>query len=200
MISCSPLKNPPIVEFLSCPDSYADRPARVDCIETHISWVFLTDRYAYKLKKPVSFDFLDFTTLALREAACREEVRLNRRLATDVYLDVLPVTKDGGGRLKLGGNGTPIDWVVKMRRLPADRALDRLIEAHALTENETSGLAAKLTEFYQQLPPTTIRVDDYVIKSNSTFVTTAASCSTRIAGLTRRSSNAYMRDNYDFCD
>ena len=114
-------------EFLAHGSAYPDHPAAVERVETHISWVFLTPRFAYKLKKPVKFDFLDFSTPQQRRVACEEEVRINRRLAPDVYLDVVPITGDEQGELHLGGSGVTLDWVVKMRRLPADRAIIFLV-------------------------------------------------------------------------
>ncbi len=149
-----------VVEMLAQPAAYAERSVRVECVETHISYVFLTDRFAYKLKKPVQFDFLDFSTAALRHAACKEEIRLNRRLAPHVYLDVVPITFDEG-RLRLGGTGRPVDWVVKMRRLPADRAVDRLIRSGELTDGQVRQIGLLLTDFYQQLPPVPLRSDEY---------------------------------------
>jgi aminoglycoside phosphotransferase family enzyme/predicted kinase len=149
-----------VVEMLAQPAAYAERPVRVECVETHISLVFLTDRFAYKLKKPVRFDFLDFSTVALRHAACKEEIRLNRRLAPHVYLDVVPITSDHG-RLRLGGTGPPVDWVVKMRRLPAERTVDRLIRSGELTDGQVHQIGLLLTDFYQQLPPVALRTDEY---------------------------------------
>ena len=102
--------------FLSRPEAYAYAPAAVAVRETHMSWVFLAGDRAYKLKKPVRFSFLDFSTLALREAACRAELMLNRRLARDVYLDVAPLMAGPAG-LSIGGDGAVIDWLVVMRRL-----------------------------------------------------------------------------------
>ncbi len=96
--------------------------ADVRHVQTHISHVFLAGDFVYKLKKAVTFPFLDFGSVELRERFCREELRLNRRLAAPVYLDVLPVT-EAHGALALGGEGAPVDWVVRMRRLPADRDL-----------------------------------------------------------------------------
>ena len=110
-----------VFSMMELPATYPECPSNVEVIETHISWVFLTERFAYKLKKPVRFDFLDFSTPELRRRACQRELTLNRRLAGNVYLDVLPITKDVHGSLRLEGKGTPVDWVVKMRRLPADR-------------------------------------------------------------------------------
>jgi aminoglycoside phosphotransferase family enzyme len=97
----------PVVEFLRKPKSYPDRPSAVDLIETHISWVFLTDRFVYKLKKPVRFEFLDFSDCERRRQACVNELRLNRRLAPDVYLDVVPITVDSRGRMQLESKPVP---------------------------------------------------------------------------------------------
>lgn len=105
------------VAFLRTPAAYPTHPRRVDVIETHMSWVFLAGDRVYKLKKPVHYPFLDFRTLASREFHCREEVRLNRRLAPHVYLGVVPLTQDHGGALALGGGGEVVDWLVEMRRL-----------------------------------------------------------------------------------
>src|SRR5215471_12822424 len=92
-----------IVRWLATPNAYPRAPDLVEHIETHISHVFLVGAYAYKLKKPVKYDFLDYTTIADREHACREEVRLNKRLAPDAYLGVVPVVVDQDGRLQIGG-------------------------------------------------------------------------------------------------
>lgn len=150
-----------IVEFLSHARAYPDPTARVERIETHISWVFLTDQFAYKLKKPVAFDFLDFSTLELRRAACEDEVRLNRRLAKNVYLGVLPITQTDQGDFMLGGSGDPIDYVVKMVRLPAERALDRLIAAGGAASKDMERLADRLAAFYQTLSPLAIEPATY---------------------------------------
>jgi hypothetical protein len=114
------------VSFLNRPDAYRPAPGEVVCRETHMSWVFLVGDRVYKLKKPVRFSYLDFSTLARREAACRAELRLNRALAPDIYLDVLPLIDTGAG-LSIGGTGTPVDWLVVMRRLDERRMLDSLI-------------------------------------------------------------------------
>jgi aminoglycoside phosphotransferase family enzyme/predicted kinase len=149
-----------VVGLLRRPATYDPRPARVECIETHISWVFLTDRMAYKLKKPVRFDFLDFSTSERRHEACEQEVRLNRRLAPHVYLAVVPITAEPWG-LRLGGTGPAVDWVVKMRRLPADRALDQLILSNRVTADDVRQIGRTLARFYQQLPPLPMRPQEY---------------------------------------
>ena len=90
--------------------------------ETHMSWVFMIGDRAFKLKKPVRLPYLDLTTLQRREAACRAELRLNRRLAPDVYLDVAPLRLEAGG-LSIGGEGRIVDWLVQMRRLDDAQSL-----------------------------------------------------------------------------
>jgi aminoglycoside phosphotransferase family enzyme len=135
------------VDFLSRCDPYPERPRAVARVETHMSWVFLTDRHAYKLKKPVRWDSLDFSTPALRKRDCDEELRLNRRLAPDVYLAVVPLTREPGGRLALGGAGEPVDWLVQMRRLPADRMLDHMI-ATGVDRDDVRPAALTLARFF----------------------------------------------------
>jgi hypothetical protein len=94
-------------------------PVSVDDVtvrQTHISVVFLSGELVYKIKKPVKLSFLDFSTVELRQHFCEEEVRINRPWAPDVYLGVVPITRDADG-LRFEGNGPVIDWAVKMRRL-----------------------------------------------------------------------------------
>jgi aminoglycoside phosphotransferase family enzyme/predicted kinase len=150
-----------LVELLLRPAVYPDRPSRVEMVETHISWVFLTDRFVYKLKKPVHFDFLDYSTPEARRRACQAECELNQRLAPDVYLGVLPVTIEAKGRIVIGGGGQAIDWLVKMRRLPANRMLDELIRQGQLSEAETESLASWLAKYYHRLSPVCVEAGDY---------------------------------------
>ncbi len=150
-----------IRQFLLTPASYSDRPAEVELIETHISCVFLAGDSVYKLKKPVHFEFVDFSTAASRENACREELRLNRRLAADVYLDVLPITRESAGNLALAGSGEAIDWVVHMRRLPIERTLDARLRAGEVTSDEVARLSQLLGEFYARAERAEISPEDY---------------------------------------
>lgn len=137
-----------------------DAPARVEVVETHMSWVLLTDTRAYKLKKPVRYAFLDHRALGARRRACEDELRLNRRLAPTVYLDVLPVT-EARGALRVGGAGAVVDWVVVMRRLAADRMLDRRILDGTLRPCEHRGAAALLARFYAAAPFAGPPADEY---------------------------------------
>jgi aminoglycoside phosphotransferase family enzyme len=138
------------IAFLRQPQAYPEKPARVETIETHMSWVFLTPRHAFKLKKPVRYDYLDFSTVAARKMNCEEELRLNRRLAPEVYLDVVPLVLDSHGEMHLGGQGEIIDWLVMMRRLPAERMLDYLIRTRALEPMDTHAVAEVLARFYRE--------------------------------------------------
>jgi aminoglycoside phosphotransferase family enzyme len=149
------------VGFLRQPTAYLEPGGRVETVETHMSWVFLTERFAYKLKKPVRYDFLDFRSLQSRRQSCEEEVRLNRRLAPEVYLGVVPLTQDPDGGLRLGGFGEPVDWLVKMHRLPPKRMLDRAIAQGTLTPPQVRDLALFLAEFYRNAPPVAMTAQAY---------------------------------------
>lgn len=145
--------SPPLetsLAFLRRPDAYPEATSRVDAVETHMSWVFLTDTHAYKLKKPVRYPYLDFSTPEARRLDCAEEVRLNRRLAAEVYLGVMPLVLDAKGGLHLGGEGETVDWLVRMRRLPADRMLDQLLQSGAAEQAKIIQLARRLACFYAE--------------------------------------------------
>jgi len=149
------------VAFLSQPSVYPDHPSRVDVIQTHMSWVFLTDQLVYKLKKPVRFDFLDFSTLERRHHDCMEELRLNRRLAPDVYLDVVPLTIDASGQLHLGNEGEPVEWLVKIKRLPRELMLDQAIANNQVDQSDVRDFTKRLAEFYQQAEPVAMTAQAY---------------------------------------
>lgn len=146
------------------PASYPHPVERVEHIQTHISHVFLAGEYAYKLKKPVRFDFLDFSTLALREAACYEEVRLNRRLAPQTYLDVVGVRHSAAGGFAWQGDGPVVEWLVQMRRLPAGRTLVDLHRQGSLEPEQIDALAVRLARFYRQQPPRPIAGEEYLAR------------------------------------
>jgi aminoglycoside phosphotransferase family enzyme/predicted kinase len=123
----------------------------VDVVQTHASVVFLAGDRAYKLKKPVDFGFLNYSTPARRRVMCQREVRLNRRLAPEVYLGVRPVV-EREGRIALGGPGQPVDWLVEMRRLPEERCLRRLLDERQVGEAEVRAVARHLAAFYAAAP------------------------------------------------
>ncbi|HXJ82828.1 MAG TPA: AAA family ATPase [Candidatus Methylomirabilis sp.] len=137
-----------LVEGLLRPEAYPPpRPTRVDLVTTHISWVFLTDHDVWKVKRPVDYGFLDYTTLEQRLHFCLEEVRLNERLAPGVYRGVMPVRLEPGG-FTLNGEGPIVDYVVHMRRLPDSASLDSRLRAGTLTHDQLWAVAAVLASFY----------------------------------------------------
>jgi aminoglycoside phosphotransferase family enzyme len=135
------------VDCLSRPETYSGGALAVETIETHFAWVFLVGRCAYKMKKPLKFRELDLTTLATRRVNCELEVALNRRLAPTVYVGTIPLY-DVGGRLSLQGPGTPVEWLVKMHKLPRERALDRLATKGNIDDAQLRGLLQRLARFY----------------------------------------------------
>ncbi len=122
----------------------------VESVETHISWVVLAGPYAYKLKKPVDLGFVDFSTLEKRRRACEEEVRLNARLAPALYLDVVTVT-DGPDGPRIGGDGPPAEYAVRMRRFDRAQELDRLLRAGALAATRIDELARQVARFHAEV-------------------------------------------------
>jgi aminoglycoside phosphotransferase family enzyme len=121
----------------------------VERVETHFAWVFLAQRFAYKLRKPVRYHGLDTLKLRSRRAMCEAELRLNVALAPGIYLEVVPLTVAADGTMRLGGRGRPVDWLIKMRRLPLARMLDTLIREDAVRAEELAALARVLCRFYQ---------------------------------------------------
>ncbi len=140
------------VTALSDPAFYRERPRAVERVQTHISHVFLAGPFVYKLKKSVRLPFLDFSTLAARRVFCDEEVRLNRRLSPEVYLGVRRVTREADGTLALDGTGETVDYVVWMRRLPAERTLAALLEGGGVRPQMLDALAKLLARFHAAAP------------------------------------------------
>jgi hypothetical protein len=136
-----------VQSLLTDPACYDHPVAKVELVETHISWVLLTGCYAYKIKKPVNLGFLDFSTLALREQDCRDELRLNRRLAADYYLDAVAITGRPDAP-RINGSGEPLEFAVKMRQFPADATLDRCAGRGELGNLQIDALAARLAHFH----------------------------------------------------
>jgi aminoglycoside phosphotransferase family enzyme/predicted kinase len=122
-------------------------------IETHISWVFLRAREVFKVKKPVNFGFLDFTTLEARRSACHAELALNSRLAPGVYIDVVPVTRDARGAFVIGGTGSVVDYAVHMHRLPLDARADLRLARGDLAPEQIDVLARLLARFHARSEP-----------------------------------------------
>ncbi len=121
-----------LVDSLMSPAAFRHPVSSVDLIETHISWVVLTDDYVYKIKKPIVLDFLDFGDLERRKFYCEEEIRLNKPWAPDIYLDVVPISLDNG-QPRFDGDGSPIEYAVRMRRFDQEMRLDAQLESGNLS-------------------------------------------------------------------
>lgn len=121
-----------------------------ELIETHISWVLLGDGVVYKIKKPVKFSFLDFSTYEKRKFLCEEELRLNRRLSPQIYLAVVPIVEKDG-RITLGGEGKALEYAVKMRRLPQHRRMDNLLKEGKVTSEHIKEIAGIVAEFHKKI-------------------------------------------------
>lgn len=141
---------PALVEAMLDPSFYPHRPSRVELVQTHISYVFLAGDEVYKIKKPVRFRFLDFSTSAQRLRFCREELRLNRRLAPATYLGLNGVrTSDAGYALTAEDDPRAIDYAVHMRRLPEDRMMSALLERGEVTGSMADTLVDRLASFHR---------------------------------------------------
>ncbi len=137
-----------VLEFLARPSSYPDAPGEVRRLDTHSASVFLAGSRAWKLKREIRYSFLDYSTLDARLRACEAELRLNRRTAPDLYLDVTPVTRDATGELSIGGQGEPVEWLVVMRRFPDDALLDQVAVDGRFTLDLAARLADEVASFH----------------------------------------------------
>ncbi|WP_040433049.1 bifunctional aminoglycoside phosphotransferase/ATP-binding protein [Chlorobium ferrooxidans] len=143
-------------EALSHPDAYNHEPGTIEVVETHISWVFITGTFAFKVKKPVDLGFLDFSTLEKRLHCCREELRLNRRLCPEIYLSVVPIIRYGEHLLfdeDEKGEGEIIDYAVKMVRFDRTMELDRMMAAGKLRGEHIDTLSLLIARFHEGLAP-----------------------------------------------
>jgi hypothetical protein len=141
-----------LLAALADPTTYPHRPDRVEVVQTHISVVALAPPYVYKVKKPVAFGFLDFSTLERRRHFCEEEVRLNRRLCAQIYEGVVSLVR-AGDRLTFEGEGEPVEVAVKMRQLDPAGFFDARLTRGTLTASDLDHVAEKLAAFYEVQPP-----------------------------------------------
>ena len=133
-------------------EAYPHAVGSVELLETHISWVFLAGDYAYKVKKPVHLPFVDFSTLEARRQFCCEELRLNRRFAPDLYLEIVEIRRSAKGA-QIGGSGDLLDYAVKMRRFPQESLASALLDRGELTQELVANLATYLAGFHDALEP-----------------------------------------------
>ncbi|HUF53021.1 MAG TPA: AAA family ATPase [Dehalococcoidia bacterium] len=161
---------PPLIQALLTPDPYPHPTGRISLVQTHISYVLLTRDYVYKIKKPVDFGFLNYSTLAKRRYYCQRELKLNRRLCGDTYLAVVPIRKKRSGYhlevpKRLGGTadkgGKIVEYAVMMRRLPEERMMHRLLERNQVTRPMLRAVAEKLVPFHQSGAETSKRITEY---------------------------------------
>lgn len=130
--------------------SYPVPATSVEVIETHFAWVFLVGEHAYKMKKAAAYPLLDLRSLEDRRLNCLDEVRLNRRLAPDVYLGAVPLVLDRQGMLKVNGEGAVVDWLVWMKRLPSECMLDRAIVSKSAAPTALAQIGSLLARFYER--------------------------------------------------
>ncbi len=157
------------LRFLQSAAAYPGLRQPPVCVETHMSWVFLAGDRVLKLKKPVRFPFLDFSTLDRREFYCREELRLNARLAPDIYLGLLALqASDAGWALAPDGDlragAVTVDWLVLMRRLPGERMLSSLLSERAVEPRDIDTLIAVLGAFYRGAARVRVAPQEYVAR------------------------------------
>jgi aminoglycoside phosphotransferase family enzyme len=129
------------------PSAYPEIPKKVELLQTHISFIFITDDFVYKIKKPVNFGFLDFSTLDKRKYYCEKEVELNKRLSPDVYIGVVKITDDDGS-LEIEGAGDVVEYGVKMKKIPMDRLMEKLLDEGKLTPDMVNKVAIKIARFH----------------------------------------------------
>jgi len=137
-----------VVEALMKPEAYDKEAEQIELKQTHISWVFLTGKFVYKVKKAVNFGFLDFSSLEKRRMFCEKEVELNRRLCGDMYLKVVPVNMSD--RIRIGGEGETVEYAVKMKRIPEEKIMTRLLEEDKVDRTLIDKMAKIIAEFHSK--------------------------------------------------
>ena len=156
-----------VVEALLNPQAYPEEPGKIELIQTHISFVFVTKNFVYKMKKAVNFGFLDFSTLGKRRFFCEKELELNRRLCADVYLEVVPINKSN--IIKIKGNGETIEYALKMKRLPQEKIMTLLLKENKVNNKTIDALAKIIAEFHSKAQTST-EINEYgslkIIKTN----------------------------------
>lgn len=146
------------VTRLLTPTAFAHPVGELKLVETHLSWLILTGLFAYKIKKPLRLDFIDAATLERRHYLCNEELRLNRRIATDLYVDVLPITEERG-HLRIGNGGEPVEYAVRMRQFDTSDELDHLLDTNTVSVLEIGDLAERLANFHAYTPVAAANTD-----------------------------------------
>ena len=136
------------IETLHSSGKFSGNTGIPELVETHISWVFLGDSFVYKIKKPIHYSFLDFSTIEKRKYYCEREIELNRRLTDDMYIDVQPVVENKGIFSIGNGKGAVLDHAVKMRKLDGDKQMNKLLQKDKVTKTDIQNLAVKIASFH----------------------------------------------------
>ena len=150
------------ISFLSSPEHYHEHAKHVTLLQTHHAWLFMTERHVFKMKKPSRQGGYDFSSLESRHWLCQEELRLNRRLAKNTYLAVVPLVLDKNGVLELDADGCAVEWLVKMARLPDSRMLLTAAPQGRAASADICGLMRKLYRFHENAPIFHFRAGGYV--------------------------------------
>jgi aminoglycoside phosphotransferase family enzyme len=137
-----------VVEALMKPKAYEENPGSIELVQTHISFVFLTRRFVYKIKKAVNLGFLDFTTLEKRHFFCEKELELNRRLCGDMYLEVVPINK--AFAIKIKGEGETVEYAVKMKRMLQEQMMSKLLEKNQVDNRLVDRIAKIIADFHSK--------------------------------------------------
>ena len=137
------------IDNIVLPGDFAVQMSKPQLIETHISWVFLDERFAYKIKKPIKYSFLDFSTIELRKYYCEREIELNKRLTENIYIDVQPIRKDGNQYFISGTTGTVVDYAVRMKKQDTNKQMNVLLKNNQITPDHIMSLAQKIARFHK---------------------------------------------------
>ena len=164
---CDISDNDAKLKFLQSANAYGTVKQEIECIETHMSWVFLVGEQVFKLKKSLRLPYLDFTSLRAREFYCREELRLNARLAPDIYMDLMAVQHCAKGyalvpESRLIAGAKIVDWLVRMRRLPVSHMLHRLIAEGRVNRQHIDALVGVLSKFYAKADRIHVTSDEFL--------------------------------------
>jgi len=137
-----------VVEALMKPEAYDEEPDRIELVQTHISFVFLAGNLVYKVKKAVDLGFLDFTTLEKRRFFCEKELKLNKRLCGDMYLEVVPINRSDV--IKIKGEGETVEYAVKMKRMPQEKMMNKLLEQNKVDNKLVDKIAKIIADFHSK--------------------------------------------------
>jgi aminoglycoside phosphotransferase family enzyme len=156
-----------VVQAMLTLEAYPEKPNKIELIQTHISFVFLTENFVYKVKKAVNFGFLDFSTLDKRRLFCEKELEINKRLCPELYINVVPINKSS--LIKIGGSGETVEYALKMKRLPQERIMTTLIKEGKVDKKTIDDIAKIVVDFHSRAQ-TSPKIDEFgsleIIRTN----------------------------------